>query len=56
MEPFPSLYFRMSFALNSPRFIDIPGIIVMINPLTRMPGLAIKRSILLFTDTKLIWP
>lgn len=31
-------------------------LIVMINPLTRMPGLAIKRSILLFTDTKLIWP
>ena len=26
MEPFPSLSFRMSSALNSPRFIDIPGI------------------------------
>ncbi len=36
--------------------IWIIRLIVMINPLTRMPGLAIKRSILLFTDTKLIWP
>ena len=56
MEPFPSLSFRMSSALNSPRFIDIPGIIVMIKSIDPDARIGYKTSILLFTDTKLIWP